>query len=61
MRLLQKGLAARKDAKVKDRIDEVADLLTFFDALTDWDFVCDERFSDPFGQIPMHEACPASP
>lgn len=27
VRLLQKGLAARKDAKVKDRIDEVADLL----------------------------------
>ncbi|WP_370305856.1 MbnH family di-heme enzyme [Sinimarinibacterium flocculans] len=41
--------------------NEVADLLAFFDALTDWDFVCDERFSDPFGQIPMHEACPASP
>ena len=37
--------------------DEVSDLLAFLDALTDWDFVCDERFSDPFGNIPMHARC----
>lgn len=36
---------------------EVDDLLAFFDALTDWDFVCDERFSDPFGKVPLHAQC----
>ncbi len=37
---------------------ELADLLAFFDALTDWDFICNPAFSDPFGNIPMHENCP---
>ncbi|HEY1076255.1 MAG TPA: MbnH family di-heme enzyme, partial [Fontimonas sp.] len=36
---------------------EVDDLLAFFDSLTDWDFICDDRLSDPFGQIPMHSRC----
>jgi cytochrome c peroxidase len=36
---------------------EVDDLLAFFDSLTDWDFVCDSRFSDPFHRVPMHERC----
>lgn len=36
---------------------ELADLLAFLDSLTDWDFVCDERFSDPFANVPMHERC----
>lgn len=36
---------------------ELSDLLAFFDSLTDWGFICDERFSDPFGRIPMHEHC----
>lgn len=36
---------------------EVDDLLAFFDSLTDWRFICDERFSDPFGNVPMHEGC----
>lgn len=36
---------------------EVEDLLAFLDSLTDWDFICDERFADPFGNIPMHENC----
>jgi cytochrome c peroxidase len=38
---------------------EVDDLLAFFDALTDWSFVCDPRFADPFGEVPMHGACSA--
>lgn len=36
---------------------EVEDLLAFFDSLTDWDFVCDRRFSDPYGKVPMHARC----
>lgn len=37
---------------------EVEDMLSFLDALTDWDFICNPAFSDPFGNIPMHENCP---
>lgn len=37
---------------------ELADLLAFFDALTDWEFICNPAHSDPFGNIPMHENCP---
>ncbi len=37
---------------------ELTDLLAFFDALTDWDFICNPEHSDPFGNIPMHENCP---
>lgn len=37
--------------------DEVNDLLAFFDALTDWRFICNPAFADPFGHIPMHEHC----
>lgn len=40
---------------------EVEDLLAFLDSLTDWTFVCDPRFSDPFGRVPMHERCAAVP
>jgi len=36
---------------------ETDDLLAFFDSLTDWRFICDTRFSDPFGHVPMHERC----
>lgn len=36
---------------------EIEDVLAYFDSLTDWDFICDERFSDPFGNVPMHERC----
>ncbi len=36
---------------------EVDDLLAFFDSLTDWSFVCNTEYSDPFGTIPMHERC----
>lgn len=37
---------------------ELDDLMSFFSALTDWDFVCNPEFADPFGNIPMHEQCP---
>nr|MBV6629717.1 di-heme enzyme [Oceanococcus sp. HetDA_MAG_MS8] len=37
---------------------ELDDLLNFFSALTDWDFVCNPEFADPFGNIPMHDQCP---
>jgi cytochrome c peroxidase len=37
---------------------ELSDLMSFFGALTDWDFVCNPEFADPFGNIPMHEQCP---
>ena len=40
---------------------EVDDLLAFFDALTDWEFICDARFSDPFGRVPMHPRCGSPP
>lgn len=40
---------------------ELEDVLAFLDALTDWDFICDTRFSDPFGRIPMHPRCTAPP
>lgn len=36
---------------------ERADLITFFKSLTDWEFVCNPRFSDPFGNFPVHEKC----
>lgn len=36
---------------------EKRDLLAFFDALTDWEFICDPRFSDPFGNLPPHSDC----
>lgn len=38
---------------------QVSDLLAFLDSLTDWDFICAEAFSDPYGRIPLHSACPA--
>ncbi len=37
---------------------ELTDLLAFFDALTDWEFICNPAHADPFGNIPMHESCP---
>ncbi|MDD3763826.1 MAG: di-heme enzyme [Nevskiales bacterium] len=40
---------------------EVDDVLAFLDSLTDWAFVCDPRFSDPSGSIPMHERCATAP
>lgn len=41
--------------------NELQDLLAFFDSLTDWEFICEPRFSDPFGHIPMHENCGTAP
>ena len=34
------------------------EVLAFLQSLTDWDFICNPAFSDPFGNIPMHERCP---
>lgn len=36
---------------------EQQDLLAFFRSLTDWQFVCDPRFADPFGNFPRHARC----
>lgn len=38
--------------------DERLDLLAFFDSLTDWDFICRDSLSDPFGVIQKHAMCP---
>ncbi|NJO15715.1 MAG: di-heme enzyme [Thioploca sp.] len=37
---------------------EKTDLLNFLKSLTDWEFVCDKRFSDPFGNQLPHPNCP---
>jgi cytochrome c peroxidase len=37
---------------------EKMDVVNFLKSLTDWEFVCDSRFSDPFGNIMMNVACP---
>ncbi len=37
--------------------DEIQDLLAFFEALTDWSFICDPALADPFGNIPPHPRC----
>ena len=36
---------------------EKLDLLAFLDSLTDWEFICNPEFSDPFYNIPDHESC----
>ncbi|MCG6867710.1 MAG: di-heme enzyme [Gammaproteobacteria bacterium] len=36
---------------------EREDLLNFFRSLTDWEFICDPAFSDPFGNLPAHPDC----
>lgn len=36
---------------------EKADLIEFFKSLTDWDFICNPRFVDPFGNFPRHPRC----
>lgn len=35
-----------------------ADLLEFFNSLTDWEFICRDDLSDPFGNISKHVMCP---
>jgi cytochrome c peroxidase len=37
--------------------DEKTDLINFLKSLTDWEFICDERFSDPFGNLLPHPHC----
>lgn len=36
---------------------EKEDLIAFLKSLTDWEFICDNRFKDPFGNIPDHPNC----
>ncbi len=36
---------------------EKQDLIAFLHSLTDWNFVCDSRFADPFGNFPRHSRC----
>jgi cytochrome c peroxidase len=37
--------------------EERTDLIAFLNSLTDWEFICDEHFSDPFYRITPHEDC----
>lgn len=37
---------------------EKEDVVNFLKSLTDWEFVCNPNFSDPFGNIPTHIQCP---
>ncbi|EIJ41469.1 di-heme enzyme, MXAN_0977 family [Beggiatoa alba B18LD] len=37
---------------------EKEDLINYLKSLTDWTFICDERFSDPFGNVPRNSQCP---
>ncbi len=37
---------------------EKQDLIAFLNSLTDWEFICDPRFADPFGNFPRHARCP---
>lgn len=36
---------------------EKQDVIAFFQSLTDWEFLCDARFADPFGNFPQHPRC----
>ncbi len=36
---------------------EKQDLIEFLNSLTDWEFLCDPRFRDPFGHFPSHPHC----
>jgi cytochrome c peroxidase len=36
---------------------EKQDVIAFFQSLTDWEFLCDPRFVDPFGNFPRHSRC----
>ncbi|MBK8182060.1 MAG: di-heme enzyme [Candidatus Competibacteraceae bacterium] len=36
---------------------EKQDVIAFLHSLTDWEFICDPRFIDPFGNFPRHIRC----
>ncbi|OUD16321.1 methanobactin export MATE transporter MbnM [Thioflexithrix psekupsensis] len=36
---------------------EKEDMIAFLKSLTDWEFICDACFKDPFGNIPDHQNC----
>ena len=38
--------------------NERLDVIAFFESLTDWEFICRDDLSDPFGNIPKHPSCP---
>ncbi len=37
--------------------EEKQDVIAFFQSLTDWEFLCDPRFVDPFGNFQRHSHC----
>ncbi|ALG66944.1 methanobactin export MATE transporter MbnM [Beggiatoa leptomitoformis] len=37
---------------------EREDLISYLKSLTDWTFICDTRFSDPFGNVARNSQCP---
>jgi cytochrome c peroxidase len=37
--------------------EEKQDVVNFLKSLTDWEFVCNRSYSDPFGNQPMHAKC----
>lgn len=37
---------------------EKQDVLNFLKSLTDWEFICNPAFKDPFGNQPQHPSCP---
>ncbi len=37
--------------------DEKADLMAFLESLTDWEFICNPDFQDPFNQFALHPNC----
>ena len=38
-------------------VGEKQDLIAFLHSLTDWKFICDARFADPFGNFPRPARC----
>ena len=38
--------------------EERSDLIEFFKSLTDWEFICRDSLSDPFGIVQKHAMCP---
>jgi cytochrome c peroxidase len=38
-------------------VREKQDLIAFLHSLTDWNFICDSRFADPFGNFPRPARC----
>lgn len=66
-RLIKEGLLAGDGAKNPYKSElivgfsltaqERQDVIAFLQSLTDWAFICDPRFIDPFGNFPQHIRC----